>query len=155
MGQIGIRGLAKLAPLVALAALAACTPEATPSPPAAGSPGAAAEGEAVTVTLREWAVEPSQTEMGAGEVTFEVSNAGDLPHNFVVFRTDLAADELPVEDAQVVETDAVEEAGRIDEFDPGSTESVTLELDAGSYVLVCNLPGHYEQGMRAAFSVSD
>jgi uncharacterized cupredoxin-like copper-binding protein len=29
-----------------------------------------------------------------------------------------------------------------------------VNLDAGSYVFICNLPGHYAQGMHASFSVS-
>jgi uncharacterized cupredoxin-like copper-binding protein len=30
---------------------------------------------------------------------------------------------------------------------------LTVDLAAGSYVLLCNLPGHYESGMRTAFDV--
>jgi len=29
-----------------------------------------------------------------------------------------------------------------------------VTLDAGSYVLICNLPGHYRQGMHSSFTVS-
>jgi uncharacterized cupredoxin-like copper-binding protein len=38
--------------------------------------------------------------------------------------------------------------------DVGKTKSVTLDLKAGSYVLVCNIEKHYAMGMRAAFTVS-
>ena len=31
---------------------------------------------------------------------------------------------------------------------------MALELDPGNYVLMCNLPGHYEAGMFAAFTVT-
>jgi uncharacterized cupredoxin-like copper-binding protein len=29
-----------------------------------------------------------------------------------------------------------------------------VNLDAGSYVFICNLPGHYQQGMHASFTAS-
>ena len=40
---------------------------------------------------------------------------------------------------------------RIDTFEASRLESVVLE--AGHYVLVCNLPGHYELGMATNFTV--
>lgn len=135
--------------------LAACSSSGDAASTAPASQPSGQQGTSVAVALREWSVEPSAAETRPGEVTFEVSNDGTLPHNFVVFSTESAADQLPVENAQVVESEGVVEAGRIDEFPGGSSESLTVELDAGAYVLVCNLPGHYEQGMRAAFSVAD
>lgn len=140
---------------VAAVLLAACSSNGDAASTAPASQASGQQGASVAVALREWSVEPSAAETSPGEITFEVSNDGALPHNFVVFATDLAPDQLPVENAQVVESDAVEEVGRIDEFPGESSENLTLQLDAGAYVLVCNLPGHYEQGMRAAFSVAD
>ena len=29
-----------------------------------------------------------------------------------------------------------------------------MTLDAGSYVFICNLPGHYAQGMHTSFTAS-
>ena len=37
---------------------------------------------------------------------------------------------------------------------PGDTPELELSLDAGHYVLICNLPGHYTQGMHSEFEVS-
>lgn len=138
---------------VVVAATAACSAEGTDTAVGSGEPSGAA-GNAVAVTLSEWSVESSVDEAAAGDITFEVTNAGSLAHNFVVFETELPPDQLPVENAQVVESDAVREAGRIDEFASGSSESVRLTLDAGPFVLVCNVPGHYQQGMRASLSVA-
>lgn len=76
-------------------------------------------------------------------------------HNFVVYRTELAPAQLPVEGGLVIEGDAVDEVGRIDEVAPGASQSLTLELERGVYVVVCNLPGHYELGMHAAFTAAD
>ena len=43
--------------------------------------------------------------------------------------------------------------GRIDTFAGGQTRDATFDLAAGSYLLICNLPGHYQLGMTAAFTV--
>ena len=36
----------------------------------------------------------------------------------------------------------------------GATEELTVDLEAGSYVLVCNIPAHYRQGMSTPFTVT-
>jgi len=33
------------------------------------------------------------------------------------------------------------------------TVTFTVDLEAGTYQLVCNLPGHYEAGMHTVFTV--
>ena len=40
------------------------------------------------------------------------------------------------------------------ETDAGKTVTKTLDLKAGTYVLVCNIEKHYAQGMRMGFTVS-
>jgi uncharacterized cupredoxin-like copper-binding protein len=120
-------------------------------------------GGTVDVTLQEFAVVPSESSVDAGEVTFEATNDGPGdPHELVVIQTDLAIDALPTD-----ENGAVDEAGEgitvldeIEEFPPGETQSLTLDLDAGSYVLICNIwdedeqESHYQEGMRVALTVS-
>lgn len=119
-------------------------------------------GGTVGVTLQEFAVIPAESSVEAGEVTFEATNEGpDDVHEFVIFRTDLAPDQLPVD-----ENGAVDEAGEglelIDEIEDipvGETQSVTVELESGNYVLICNIwdedeqEAHYQEGMRVAFTV--
>jgi uncharacterized cupredoxin-like copper-binding protein len=120
------------------------------------------EEASVDVTLAEWSVTASPASVAAGSVTFAVTNDGEEPHEFLVIRSDLAPDALPTdEDGKVPE----EEIDLIDEIEPfaaGTTEEMTLDLEAGSYVLICNivelLPGeepesHYLQGMHTAFTV--
>jgi len=133
---------------------------ATPATPATPAPKPEAAAQ-VDVTLQEWAVVPGATTAPAGEVYFLVTNEGpDEAHEFVVARTDLAPDALPVEAGKVSE-DEVDIVGEIEPFAPGSTASITLELAAGSYVLLCNIAeqagaeveSHYELGMRTAFVV--
>jgi len=35
----------------------------------------------------------------------------------------------------------------------GSTSDLSFDATPGKYVLVCNVPGHYQQGMAAGFLV--
>jgi len=74
----------------------------------------------------------------------------------VVFKTDLAPDALPVdEDGNVDEAgEGVELVDEIEDIAPGDTPSLTVNLDAANYVIICNIPGHYAQGMHTPFVVS-
>lgn len=126
------------------------TPTATS---AGGDAGGAGGGEAITVTLSEWAVEPEVASVGAGEITFTALNEGSVAHEFVIIRSDLAADALPVESGIVPETD-VDLVAEIEQFPAGTSERLTVDLEAGSYLLICNIVGHYDLGMRVAFTVN-
>jgi hypothetical protein len=119
----------------------------------------------VDVTLQEFAVRPEQDSAPAGEVTFNVGNVGpEDTHEFVVFKTDLAPDALPTaSDGSVDEEgEGVELIDEIEDIAVGDTpHTLTLSLDAGNYVFICNIVEekddetivHYQQGMRTGFSV--
>ena len=70
----------------------------------------------------------------------------------VVIRTDLAADALPVSGATVDESQ-LDVLGRTDTIGGGESETLSLNLSAGSYVLICNVPGHWGLGMRSSLTV--
>lgn len=120
-----------------------------------GGDGTAVDGT-VAATLADYSITLDQSSAPAGDVTFEVTNEAEQIHEFVVLQTDLAADALPTDDAG-----DVNEAGdpgivlvdEIEDIEGGATPTLAVTLDAGSYVLICNLPGHYGQGMFTAFSV--
>ncbi|MDA1061894.1 MAG: hypothetical protein O2895_03155 [Chloroflexi bacterium] len=114
---------------------------------------AAAEGAAVSVSLSEWAVAVDPASIEAGEVTFTVANAGAVAHEFVIIRSDLAADALPVEGGLVPEAD-VDFVAEIEEFPASTTERLTVGLSAGDYILLCNVPAHYGLGMTVGFTVN-
>jgi uncharacterized cupredoxin-like copper-binding protein len=120
-------------------------------------------GGTVAVTLQEFSVTTDPTSIGAGEVTFDAANKGpDDTHEFVVFKTDLGPTELPtLEDGSVDEEgEGIELIGEIEDVEVGTTKSVTLDLEAGNYVLICNIydedeqESHYQEGMRTTFTVS-
>ena len=110
----------------------------------------------VAVTLADFSVTPEPDSAPAGEVTFDVTNDAEQIHEFVVFQTDLAADQLPTDENGDVDEagEGVELVDEIEDIEGGSSQSLTVNLDAGSYVLICNLPGHYQQGMHASFTAS-
>lgn len=125
---------------------ATATAEATE---AAGDEAAATE---VSATLSEFAIELSAASAPAGEVTFNAENTGALPHELAVVRSDEAPDSLPL-DGAVVDESELEIVGRIAEFPASETESGTFTLEAGNYILFCNIAGHYQGGMFTAFVV--
>jgi hypothetical protein len=123
------------------------------------------EAGTVDVTLQEFAISASTSSVAGGEITFNATNEGpDDPHELVVIKTDLGITELPTsEDGGVDEAgEGIEVIGEIEEFPVGETDSATYDLDAGAYVLICNIvevedgvtESHYQEGMRAAFTVT-
>ena len=132
-------------------ALVACGGGAEEGGAAAPSGGSTASGP-ITVTLSEWSVKPSAAKAKAGSVTFKTSNKGAVAHELAVFKTDSEATKIPVAGAAADET-KVTVVGRTASIDAGKSEDKTFELAAGKYVLVCNLPAHYQQGMTTAFTV--
>jgi uncharacterized cupredoxin-like copper-binding protein len=148
--------------MLALAALVAtaCTPAATsPAAPTAEATESMAAG-VVNVTLQEFSVIPDADSAPAGDVTFHVTNEGpEDAHEFVVIRTDLAPEELPtVEDGSVDEEgEGVTVVDEIEDIPVGESQDLQVSLDAGAYVLICNIveedEAHYAMGMRTAFTV--
>ena len=108
----------------------------------------------VRVSLDEWSIEPDVSSVRAGKITFIADNIGKAEHELVIVRTDLAPDALPVAGGKADEDAAGEEIGEIEEFPAGETERGTFTLEAGTYVLLCNIAGHYELGMTTAFTVN-
>jgi uncharacterized cupredoxin-like copper-binding protein len=118
-----------------------------------GAPTTTADaGRTVDVVLNEWAIEPSVASVTAGEVTFKVTNEGAIAHDFVVVRTDLGYEDLPL-DGAVVDEDKVEVLGRTTESAGGGTQEIVLTLTPGKYVLICNIATHYQLKLRTPFEV--
>ncbi len=104
-----------------------------------------------------------RTSVPTGTVSLVLANAGFRTHELVV---------LPLADGQRAGARAVGADGTVDEtgslgeasrsggadsgdgVDPGTAGWTTLDLPAGRYELICNLPGHYAAGMYAELTVS-
>jgi uncharacterized cupredoxin-like copper-binding protein len=130
---------------------------------AACSPSGSATGP-VSATLKEWQISLSSTTHSAGAITFNITNDGDKEHEFVVRKTDLKADSLPLNADKEVSEDAPEltevgDPSELAEIKPGSTgNTLTVTLQPGHYVIFCNLHVedllHYEEGMHVDFTVN-
>jgi len=53
-----------------------------------------------------------------------------------------------------VEEKHVQRLGEIPDLKPGASGAMTLNLRAGSYLLICNQPGHYAAGMATTLVVT-
>ena len=120
-------------------------------------------GEEVTVVLSEFVVEPEQESADSGEITFAIDNEGGDTHEFLVVEAD-SADDLPVDDDGAFDEAAFGEDNVLDEvedIEAGDTAELTLDLEAGTYVLLCNIvededgevESHFAEGMHATFTV--
>jgi len=124
--------------------VAACGSDTSSSAPAT-------DGD-IAVTLTEWTVVPAQVNAPAGSITFAVANKGTQIHEFVVVKTDLKAETLPVVDNKIDES-TLTPVDEIEDIAVGATPTLTVDLAAGHYVLLCNIEAHFEQGMRVDFDV--
>lgn len=115
--------------LVALTATA-CGPGGPPG----GGPQAGPQGPpgSVPVSEKEWTITFPTTPIKAGRLTFRVKNEGAIEHNFVIEAVRL----------------------QIDAIQPGQMKEATADLRAGTYEVVCNIPGHKEAGMKTTLTIA-
>jgi uncharacterized cupredoxin-like copper-binding protein len=124
-------------------------PEATEPSATEPANGAATS---IDVSLSEFAIDLSE-DTGTDGITFNVSNDGAILHNFKVIQTDLEPGDLPVSGGMVDEGQVDIVAQTEGDLAAGESAEVTADLEPGSYVLICNVAGHYEAGMFAGFTV--
>ncbi len=113
-----------------------------------GGPTAAS----VDVVVRDYEVDaPARIDAGP-QRRLVVHNEGPTVHELVLIRTEVAPGQLPLgtdgvtADEERLAPIAANEYIGVDEDGP-----LVADLDPGRYVLFCNLPGHYQAGMRAGF----
>lgn len=136
---------ATVAPSPAAPSPAAATPTAAP---------AAAVLDGGTVSLSEWKVAmPSLVK--AGKVTFTIANEGTTAHELLVFKNDLDPSAYPTDADGIIEDGAgVSVLSDGDNIDPGKTQTRTVDLTPGTYLFVCNIPGHFKSGMFTVVTVT-
>jgi len=92
----------------------------------------------------------------AGTVTFEVTNwSRSVLHEMLVISVDSPTAPLPYDYPQArVPEDQVKVLGEAADLQPNATKTFEVTLSPGSYLLICNIPGHYAAGMAASLSVA-
>jgi plastocyanin len=108
------------------------TAETTTEQTTAGG-GGGGGGETIAISETEFALDPADVSAPAGEVTFEITNDGSIPHNLEV------------------EGDGVEEVS--DTINGGESTTLAVDLGAGEYEIYCNIGDHADQGMEGTLTV--
>jgi uncharacterized cupredoxin-like copper-binding protein len=110
--------------------------EAKGAEKAAGAQGAASSAHTIAVQETEFKITlPAQTTLTPGKVTFDVTNAGKIPHDLAIEGGKIAG---PTKTPTIA---------------PGKTATLTVSLAAGSYTLYCTITGHRQLGMVAKLTV--
>lgn len=112
---------------------------------------------ALTIKMGDFFFDPKDVTTEAGSVTISAPNEGQTEHELVLFKSDADPASLPVSggdiDEEALEEQGAEETGEIEDVPPGQTKEGSFDLTAGKYVMFCNLPAHYEQGMYGSVTV--
>jgi hypothetical protein len=156
---IVITGLALLS---AGCATAGSAPTFTFAPPAAPSPTGqptstptASPASGQTVSLTEWKVTVGGT-IKSGKTDLTITNTGVAPHELLVFKSDLDPPAYPTDPAgDIKEKGAgVSLVSDGDNVDPAGSQTRSIDLAPGKYLFVCNIPGHFKQGMFTVVTVA-
>jgi hypothetical protein len=101
----------------------------------------------VNVSERDFRISAPR-QLPAGEVNLSVTNRGPDAHELIVVRKD--ARQLPIRsDGLTIDEEKIasDEVGTLEPSDP-TVRGLKLHLRPGTYVMFCNMDGHYKAGMR-------
>ena len=106
----------------------------------------------LTVDMKEYSITLSAPTIKAGVVKIGIRNLGTMVHDFDLIKTDLPFDKLPIDggSAKAKEDGLVRQMLNIS---PNRVTTIEASLAAGNYVILCNVAGHYQLGMRVALKV--
>ena len=98
-----------------------------------GFVGVASAQSVVTMSMVEFAFQPSTVNVSGNSVTFDARNDGQFPHNIAIDGRD----------------------GSIfpDDLTAGQSGSATITLAPGTYTFYCPVPGHRERGMVGTLTI--
>lgn len=95
-------------------------------------------------------------EIPAGEVTFHVINESqEFYHSMAISPVAEPFKALPyLIDKMMVDEEAAGTTARVKELKPHASGSVTVDMQPGTYILYCNIAGHYVMGMWTIVTVT-
>ena len=152
MSRIGATALACLMPLIA--ACGGGSGDPPPQPPRNATRAHASVAHPahrkLVVRAREFSFSPTTIVVKRGKLKLTLRNSGRMTHELILLRTTRAPGSLRVRHGKVSESSSV---GEISETKAGKRASHTFKLKPGHYVMVCNVRGHYQHGMRGRLTV--
>jgi uncharacterized cupredoxin-like copper-binding protein len=92
----------------------------------------------------------------AGRVTIHATNKSQgLVHEVIIVAPPPNGAPLPYDDKEgrVIEK-KIKDLGEVSDLPPGKSGSLTVRLDPGNYLLICNQPNHYKAGMWTKLAVA-
>jgi uncharacterized cupredoxin-like copper-binding protein len=102
--------------------------------------------------LSEWKI-VTPTLVKPGVYTYHMTNVGTMEHEMLVMKTDLPADQLPLKGGDIDE-DALPPISDGENIAPGKSQDRKIDLSKpGTYLFVCNIPGHFKAGMYTYVTV--
>jgi uncharacterized cupredoxin-like copper-binding protein len=123
---------------------------------ACGGTAGAAKATRIDVTMSDFAIHVSRTDVPAGRVVLRVTNNGPSTHEINVDGSPYPAGGIPRQRDGITANEEAHGLHRIDsieEVDLRQTSDLTVNLRPGRYVLWCNLEGHYLGGMHRIIRV--
>jgi uncharacterized cupredoxin-like copper-binding protein len=154
----GLVGLAALSVLAGISMIGCGSDSSTPTTTEATTNGGASGGKTVEIKMGDFFFAPQEASAQAGPAVIEAPNEGSVEHELVVFKTSMDPAKLPTEANGGVNEEKMDEiaesAGEIPDVEAGETKSGSFKLSPGTYVMFCNLPGHYAQGMYGTITVT-
>ena len=125
-------GAATSEPVTTLAPVTAAPPAESPSP----AKSEAATTDATMVIVKDFTLDPIDVAV-TGPVSLAVTNEGPTLHNVAI------------------RDDAGQELATTRDLKEGESETLTVDLSAGDYVLYCSLPGHESLGIKGTLTVEE
>ena len=107
-------------------------------------------------SIKSMMLKADQTTVKAGPVKFLVSNdSKTLVHEMIVVSVANPNVALPYDkkDGRVIES-KIKDLGEASDLPPQTKKTLTLTLKPGDYILMCNQPDHYKNGMRVNLTVT-
>jgi uncharacterized cupredoxin-like copper-binding protein len=97
-----------------------------------------------------------QATVKAGAIEFEVTNwSRSVLHEMLIVSVDNPNAPLPYDYAQArIPEEQVKVLGEVGDLQPNAFQSLNVTLAPGSYLLICNVAGHYAAGMATPFTVT-
>lgn len=97
-----------------------------------------------------------QSTVKAGSTTFNVHNdAVSEDHEMVLIKLKSPDETIPVDPAKDrIDEKKLKSLGEVADLKPGKHGTLKANLTPGSYLLFCNIKGHYSAGMHSRLTVT-